>query len=314
VADALTTFGRPALALGALGALAGGCADVTTPPLPEPEPAAEYVTVRRAWLPGERDSLIARIQRTRQFNAFYMDLSDYAVDLLPVDSAIEIVPVPMPVPDVATPFGPVRAVPRAIRVPGTGWSVIGIDTKLINTDPTPDDTLRWLGWLWFDTADSTQKGFAFAFRAPTSNTVAATFVNTPAFDAAFGKAGAGAGEVDGIPPAPLTYWQGNGWVRRNTVSMSLNFSFSGTTPVTTGPYTGGTSQVAFMSGVLDSIRLDRVSGSASPATQYASIRLTFVGGIRLVCVFPSPCTTNALMSPPLRAWLARGREGGATDR
>lgn len=274
--------------------------------------ADEYVTVRRAWLPGERDSLIARIQRTRQLDLPYVgDLSDYAADLIPADSAVEIVPNPAVHPAYATPFGAIQSV---THVPGTGWTTVGIDTRLINTDPTPDDTLRWLGWLWFRTADSTNKGFVYAFRAPTSNTIAATVVNTTAFDAAFGKTGAGGGEISGAPPASLTYWQANGWVRRNTMSVTLNFAFGGATPVTTGPYLGGTRQTSLMSGVLSSVRLDRVTGTALPATQYASVTLTFVGGARLVCVFPTPCTTNTLMAPQVRAWLDRGRAAGRAAR
>ncbi len=307
---ALAVVLRPRTAGALTLLLAAACADLSTPEPPDPGVATEYVTRRRAWLPAERDSLVARIVRTRQFSLPYVgDLSDYADVLLPADSAVEIVLAPRPI-DVASPFGAVQAVPH---VPGTGWSTVGLDIKLINTDPVPDDTVRWLGWLWFRTADSTNKGFVFAHRAPTSNTIPATFVNTSVFDAAFGKAGAGGGEISGAPPASLTFWQADGWVRRNTMSMTLNFAFGGST-VTTGPYTGGTQAFALMSGVLDSVRLDRVSGSAAPATQYASVTLTWVGGVRLVCVFPSPCTTNALMDPRVRAWASRGASVRPADR
>jgi hypothetical protein len=302
------TLPRPLPAAAALALLAG-CAEVGPPA--EPPAETEYISVRRAWLPGERDSLIAYIQRTRLLDLPYVgDLSDQAAHLIPADSATDIVPNPAVHPQLAAPAGPVRPVPH---VPGTGWSTVGIDLRMINTQPVPDDTLRWLGWLWFTTADSTRKGFVFGYRALSAgNTLPATVVNTGTFDAAFGKSGAGGGEVSGLPGPTLTYWQANGWVRRNTVSMTLNFAFTGASTITSGPYLGGSQRTALMSGVLDSVRLDRVTGSGTPVTQYASITLTFVGGVQITCVFPTPCTTNALMAPQVRSWLAppaaRGRD------
>jgi len=262
----------------------------------------QYVTERRAWLPGERDALIARIARTRQLSLPYVgDLSDNAADILPLDSITRIVPVPPQAP---------RAVARAPMVPGTGWSAIGLDLRIINTNPVPDDTLRWLGWLWFNDADSTNKGIVLAYRALSSNTIGATTVNTTTFDAAYGKSGAGGGEVSGLPGPSLTYWQANGWVRRNTMSVTLNFAFTGASTITSGPYLGGSQRTSLMTGALDSVRLDRVSGSGTPATQYASINFGFTGGVQITCVFPSPCTTNTLrLSPEARAWLRAGGAG-----
>jgi hypothetical protein len=290
----------------------GGCGDANAPQ--EPAPQTEYVTVRRAWLPGERDSLIARIQRTRQFTLPYVgDISDYAADLIPADSAVEIVPNPALHLASAAPVVPVRPV---VHVPGGSFSTVGIDLRMINTNSTPDDTLRWLGWLWFNTADSTNKGIVFGYRSlAAGNTLAATTVNTATFDAAFGKSGAGGGEVSGLPGPSFTYWQANGWVRRNTMSMTLNFAFTGASTITTGPYLGGSQRTALMNGVLDSVRLDRVSGTGTPVTQYASITLTFVGGVQITCVFPTPCTTNTLrMAPGMRAWLRGDRPVSAAAR
>ncbi len=222
------------------------------------------------------------------------DVSDYIGFMLDQDSAVELVPNPAVSPSVASPFGPAYSLGR-LQVPGTGWSAAGIDVRSINNSQSPPDTLDWLGWFWWNNADSTQKGFVFI--ATRNTTVAATTVNTTSFDAAGAKSGAGGGEA-----RAGTIWLANGWVRRNTASVTQNISFSPVTTVTTGPFLGGTQQTAFMSGVLDSVRLDRVSGSGTPTPQYASATFSLVGSLRLTCIFPSPCTTNV----PLIAAAARG--------
>jgi len=273
----------------ALAALAA-CSDDTGPGTPSVQ--TEYVTVRRAWRPGERDSLIARIQRTRQLDFPYAgDMSDYADALIPTDSAIEIVPNPALAPSaVHGPFTPSYSV-TGVRVPGSGWTAAGVDVQIINTSVTPRDTLNWLGWFWWNNADSTQKGYIFI--ATANNTVAATSVNTTTFDASYGKSGAGGGEARGSPPGN-TYWLANGWTRRNTASVTSNFNFGGASTVTSGPFLGGTQQTIIVAGVIDSVRMDRQSGTGTPVTQYASLSTNFTFGVRLTCVFPSPCTTNAL--------------------
>ena len=275
--------------LAALALLALGCDDGTGPGTPTVQ--TEYVTVRRAWLPGERDTLIARIQSSRQLSLPYVgDLSDYAAEFLPADSAVEIVPNPALAPAARGLFTPSFSV-SGVRVPGTGWTAAGVDVQIINTSVTPRDTLNWLGWFWWNNADTTQKGYVFI--ATPNNTVGATAVNTTSFDASYAKTGAGGGEARGQPPGN-TYWQANGWTRRNTASVTSNFNFGGTSTVTSGPFLGGTQQTIIMAGVLDSVRMDRISGTLTPTTQYASLSTGFTIGIRLTCVFPSPCTTNAL--------------------
>ncbi len=270
----------------------------------------EYVTVRRAWNPGERDSLIARIIANRTWTFPYVgDISDQAPLILDPDSAVVLVRNPaLPAP----PPGPSGA-PGALRVPGAGWTTAGVDSRIIDNSQSPPDTTDYLGFLWSNDADDTWKGFVFA--AAPGTTVAATVVNTTPFDAGGHNSGAGGGEFR--LAAPTTYWEARGWVRRNTVSVTANFAFGGATTVTTGPFLGGTQQTAFMSGQLDSVRLDRITGTFGTNPQYASASFTFVGSIRLVCVFPTPCTTNALraaaaarearMTPALRAELPWGR-------
>jgi hypothetical protein len=287
------------VAAAALAALAA-CGNDTGPGTPAVQ--TEYVTVRRAWLPGERDSLIARIQRTRQLDLpLAGDLSDYADQLIPADSAVEIVPNPALTPSVAGPFMPSYSV-RGVRVPGTGWTAAGVDVQIINNSVTPRDTLNWLGWFWWNNADTTQKGYIFI--ATPNTTVNATTVNTTNFDASFAKTGAGGGEARGRPPGN-TYWQANGWTRRNTASVTSNFAFGGTSTVTSGPFLGGTQTTIIMAGVIDSVRMDRQLGTGTPTTQYASLSTGFTVGLRLTCVFPTPCTTNALRMASLRGRLSR---------
>ncbi len=268
------------------------CGDGAGPAPPAVQ--TEYVTRRRPWAPGERDAAIARILRTRQLTLPYAgDVSDYIGFLLDPDSAVELVPNPALNPSLVSPFGPAYSL-NATRVPGTGWTAAGVDIRIVNNNQAPPDTLDWLGWFWWNDADSTRKGFVFVVSRNT--TVAATGVNTTAFDASGAKAGAGGGESQGA-----TLWLANGWVRRNTASVTQNFAFTGATTVTSGPFLGGTQQIAFMSGVLDSVRMDRVLGSGTPNPQYASATFSFIGSIRLTCIFPTPCTTNV----PLMAAAAR---------
>jgi len=285
----------------------GACTEVPDAPAPAAVQTA-FVTVRRAWFPGERDSMIAHIVASRALSFPYVgDLSDNANEIFRTDSVDAIVPNPDLAPAATAPLG----LSAAPMVPGTGWTTAGVDVRIINTTPTPDDTVRWLGWFWYNSTTNTQKGYAFAFVQLPATTVAATSVNTTTFDAAFGKSGAGGGEVTGNPPGN-TYWQANGWTRRNTLSVTASLALGGTSTVTTGPFLGGTQQTLLMSGVLDSVRLDRVSGSGTPVTQYASITLNLVGSIRYSCTFPSPCTTNVLLlDPSVRARLLAGRTASA---
>lgn len=280
---------RPSLAaLLAVACVAAACSRDATEPLPPEE--TEWVSRQRPWLPGERDSLIDYIIRTRQLALPYVgDLSDYAPFLLHPDYKVELVPNPVLAARRATSIPGVMAL--GASVPGTGWTTAGVDIRTINNAQSPPDTLDLLGWFWWRDTDSTQKGFVFI--ATAANTVGATTVNTPAFDASGAQSGAGGGEVQGG-----TFWQANGWTRRNQARVTLNLAIGAVTTVTTGPFLGGTTQVTLMAGNVDSVRLDRMAGTGLPVTQYASASWGLVGGVRLTCVFPVPCSTNALREQP----------------
>lgn len=259
-----------------------GCGEDPVPAGPQ----TEFVTARRPWLPGERDSMIARIVRTRQLALPYVgDLSDNAGELLPLDSVTEIVANPLWVSaSYRSPLGPSFAL-TGLRVPGTGWTTFGLDIRTVNNNQGAD-TFDWLGAIWFSNADSTWKGIILAAGAGT--TLPATTVNTTNFDAANAKIGAGGGE---FRFSNATTWLANGSGAPNQFSVALSLWFGAVTTVTTGPYLGGTSRTGLMSININNVGLTRVSGAGAPATQTASVS-GFVGAVQLICVFPSPCTTN----------------------
>lgn len=280
----------------AAAALAGGCDGTSPAPL---GPQTEFITARRPWLPGERDAMIARIVRTRQLALPYVgDLSDNAVDLLPLDSVTEIVANPLWVSSsVSAGYRPAFGL-TGLHVPGTGWTTVGLDIHTVNNNQGAD-TFDWLGALWYNNADSTWKGIILA--AGGGTTLAATTVNTTAFDAANAKSGAGGGEFrfsDG------TTWLANGTGTPNQFSVGLSFFFGTLTTVTTGPYLGGTSRTGLMSITINNVGLTRVAGSGTPTTQTASVS-GFVGAVQLTCVFPSPCTTNVPIMAASRHTAAR---------
>jgi hypothetical protein len=282
----------PALLLALIAA--ASCSDATAPADDEP---AEYIAVRRAWAPAERDSLIARILAQRLFTFPYAgDISDMAPQLYAdTDSVVVLAPNP-------------AFIPRASGAPGTAgismfspsWTFVGLKIRTINTDPTPDDTTFWHMVIWSDPSDAGNHGFAIAFSR--ANTFNITPVNTPNFDAAFGRAGAAAGEFH---QSTATFWQDNGGGGRFQVtSQTYPGAFA---PITTGPYLGGQSRAGTQFGRVANSFFTRLAGSEAPATFTVSFdyRGTGLPATEIQCTFPSPCTTNALMSPQLRAWLER---------
>src|SRR5260221_60092 len=85
------THGRAARAALILSALSvAACSDGIAPATEAPLP---YITVRRHWHPGERDSTIARIQSTHALSLPYVgDVSDFAPALFAdTDSVVVII-------------------------------------------------------------------------------------------------------------------------------------------------------------------------------------------------------------------------------
>ena len=270
-------------------ALVAACADPATPP--DTVPQAEFITVRRAWRPGERDSTIARIRQTREFSFPYIgDISDDA-DRIYADT--DSVTVMAPNPD----FG-VNGVNESslLMEPrfATNWNITGVDVLEINS--AANDTLHWIGVFWSNPAEATWHGFALgaAVRTAATRTFPQTVVNTNAFDASFGKTGAASGEVR-TSTSPATIWAGNGpgTFPNNTLQISAA-NYGGASTVTTGPFLGGTAANGSMFGRMLTINMTRTQGTTNPSTFSIGLdfRTTAIGAIRYVCVFPSPCTTN----------------------
>ncbi len=264
-----------------VAAALSACTDPVGPILP----TTEFITQYRAWLPGERAALVARIQRTRQLDFLFLTLSDAADYILPQDSVSEIVPNPYWTGTLAASFAPVYSV-NGVRVPGAGWTTYGFDIHTVNAQQS-NDTFDFLGVIWVNNADSTWKGMIVA--ASSGTTLPATTVNTTAFDAANDKSGAGGGEAKVTGGA--TTWLANGTGSPNQFSVSSETFFGSPATITTGPYLGGTQRVGFMNININNVGLTRALGSQAPLTQTASLSGS-VTAVQYICLFPSPCTTN----------------------
>ncbi len=265
-------------------ALAAGssCVDVASPPEDSP---AEFVTLRRAWAPGERQATIDAIVQNGGFGPY----SDQAPVIYADTDSVTVV--------VANPDFSVRAAgPGDLLVLAprfaTSWNISGVDVRMVDDTQSPPDTTDWVGVFWSNPGEASWRGFVLAASAVA--TVPRTQVNTTAFDASGGQAGAGGGELrfnDG------TYWEGNGpgAGANNTVEITAA-SYGGAGTVTTGPFTGGTSASGRMNGRLRRVQMTRVSGPTGPASFQVDFdfRGTAIGSLQLTCIFPSPCTTNAL--------------------
>ncbi len=264
-------------------AAASACTDAAAP---KATPTTEFITQMRPWRAGERQALVARVQRDSDFVLpFLGNVSPWIDQFLPVDSVTDIVPNPdWPVASADVAFSPAFSV-RHAEVPGTGWTTMGLRIREVNSQQG-GDSLILHGVLWFNNTDSTWKGFLFA--ANPATTFAATTVNTTAFDASFGKSGVGGGEArasDG------TTWLANGTGSPNTFAISFYLPFGSAKTITTGPFLGGTSRQTILSDNVNNVGLTRILGSGTPVTQTASVS-GFLGGTEIVCIFPSPCTTN----------------------
>jgi hypothetical protein len=255
-----------------------------------------YVVVKRAWLPGERANLVSQVLATRAFALPYVgDVSDHAEQLIPLDSTFEIVTNPaLPTTSRPSRFGP--RLSTMGRVPAGGWTLAGIKVRLTDTSGTD---VRWLGYFFYNNADPTWKGIMLG---ATGAAAVNQIINTPAFDASFGLSGGGGGEAQ---LSSNTYWQGNGGAGTNRLRVTAS-SFGGTpVTLTSGPFMGGTMTVGSMTGSMQTIVLTRMTGSAGDAADTVNVSASGLTSYYFQCDFPTPCTTNALMAPQLRAWLTR---------
>ena len=268
------------------------CSDATAP---VDDPPAHYITVRRAWNPGERAALIASVMASHAWVVPGVgDLSGYASNILAdTDSVTVMITNPLYTP----PAVRSASVLFAPQFAGT-WNITGLDIWEINNTVAPPDTLRWVGVFWSNPAEANWVGFALAFSR--AATVAQTRVNTTTFNAANGKSGAAAGEARN---SNGTYWEdgGGGSGSNNTITVS-SATYGAASTVTTGPFLGGTSANGSMQGRLRQLLLPRVSGASAPVTDTVDVNFssTPITSVQFVCKFPTPCTTNAPILGGLR--------------
>lgn len=257
-----------------------------------------FITVRRAWRPGERDSVIARVRATRAFAFPYVgDISDDAASFIPADSAIEIV---------ANPAFQARRQGRAgmlfslrAKIPNGSWTIAGLRVRIVNANQA-NDTYTWLGYFFYNTADPTWKGFLIAVHG----TAAAVnkVVNTPAFDAANAQSGAGGGELQA---STTTFWEADGVGNPNRLRVTASSFTGATVTLTSGPFLGGTRTSGLMTGSLQQVVMTRAFGAGGDAADTTDIAVSNLPSYFYECNFPSPCT-SAAVAAVVAARRARG--------
>ncbi len=236
---------------------------------------AQFITVRRAWLPGERDALASFVVRNRSWGEF----SDVAAQVIPTwDSTTEVIQNPAWRPSGGAAAGIARAPMFTF-----GWPVVGIQSRVI-FDSIPGnaatrDSLQWMQAKWFSPTDSTWQGYIVA--APDTLLTTATTVNTAAFDATFEHRGVAAGEAQ---LSTLTYWEADG----GTWKVTTN-SYSGAwAQIASGAYLGGDIQATGQQiGAMKSISMPRLTGTTAPKTQRFNFDYSgaALNAIRIRCYF-----------------------------
>jgi len=293
-------------------AAVAACSKDSTAPSDGTDAPAQYITVRRAWMPGERDSTAAYVVRTAAWGE-YSDIAPQAYAAW--DSTVDIILNPAWSPAAAAPAG-APPPPRSPMSPlfAAGWSGLGIDI-LIVFDSIPGgtiqrDSLDWISTRWWNPADSTWQGWII--RATTATTFGYTTVNTTAFDASGGNTGVGGGEAR---LASGTYWQGNGGRYR----VTSNGSYGAYSTIASGPFKGGNVAFGKMGGQLNAVTMPRQAGADTPATQTINwdFRTATLNSQRIRCYYPpiTPPSGYTSCTGSLAARIvAAAQAGRLTDR
>jgi hypothetical protein len=255
-----------------------GCDD---PVRPDDDAPSQFITARRAWLPGERDSLIARIMASRSLTFPYVgDISDLADVLVPPDSAVVFVPNPLYTPTVRS------AMQFRIQVPTDNtWSGSGLFLKIFNDAITPRDTINWTGGIWYKIGEETWHGVIFA--AQSDSVFGPVSVRTNTFDAGGGKSGAGAGEAR---QSTGEYWEADGSGNPHTIEMTAA-SFGAASTVASGVWMGGSRRTGTMRGRVRQVRMPRElpTDDGSFITLDIDFRVVGIPAVAITCLFPVPC-------------------------
>lgn len=278
---------RKLLLAAGCAALGWSCDGGTDPVVDEP---SQFIAVTRAWAPGERAATINQVETTGALGF----VSPYASTIFAdPDSVTLIAPNPAwtpPSPSVRG-GGQVLAHRSSSQFADT-WVVAGIRIESYNASQTPNDTLVWTGIFFYDPNDTGNRGFII--RGGVSTTFGPTNVDNTAFDASGGRTGIGGGEV----ASNGTEWSANlgpTLPTRNTFEIGSQ-TFGTPASVTTGPWLGGTQAGGTIGGRAKRVVFNRVSTTGTPLTYEIDIDFrSGIQGIKIVCNFPTPCTSNVLV-------------------
>ena len=274
------------LLLAAVCALAlDGCKSdvVTQPPLTE-EDYFQYITVRRAWRPGERDSLAAYIVAHRSWSFPYVgDVSDMAPAALAAwDSTTDVIVNPLWRPTAsAVGFG-------GFQYDAT-FTTIGMDIWIV-FDNQPDvagiqrDSLPWKMFLWSKGTEQTWKGFVIAATTANQFTPYRT-IKTVDFNNAGAHSGQAAGEFR-QSTTPGSYWEGDNGGFRLTFNGGYPTSGNIWDTAQSGVWTGGNRSYGLMSGNVKNLSMPQSEGPLPWTDQYFSATWTNVNATKVRCYFP----------------------------
>lgn len=269
---------------------------------------AQFIAVRRAWLPGERDSLAAFLVRHRTLDQF-SEIAAQAV--AQEDSAVDIILNPLWHRPGASAPGSVQPAPMF----QAGWSALGLDI-LVVFDSIPNnaatrDSLDWISVRWWNPADSTWKGWIIRGTTQSVWFLYQT-INTTNFNASGGHTGIGAGEAR---LASRTYWEANGGRYR----LTFNSGYGAFSQITSGPYLGGDVAVGLMGGRLNYVTMPRLLGTDTPTTQTFTFDfgLSLIPAWRIRCYFtpvPPVAPYHQCTGVAAAALVAAARAGRLTAR
>lgn len=250
---------------------------------------AEFIAVKKAWLPGERDAFILRVMTNHELVIPYVgDISSMAPQLFAdLDSHVVMVPNPAYSPSLTAPLP--APLPGLFMAPqfNASWNFIGLKITTVDNTNAPPDTVFWHLVVWSDPANALDHGFAIA--ASRANTFNVSPINTALFDASTATAGAAAGEFH---TSTGTFWEDDAKGGRYQVTAQ---TYPGAfTTIATGPYLGGLSRAGTQFGRVANANLVRLLGTEAPASFKVNVdyRLTGIPATEISCVFPTPCTTN----------------------
>ena len=275
------------LSAAALLVVGAGLAACSSDPVVNDPPSA-YIAVKVAWLPGERAAFLNRVMTNHELNFLYAgDVSDLAPQLFAdLDSHVVVIANPLAAPSLTGPISAQLMGPQF----SAAWNFNGLKITSVDATRIPPDTTFWHLAVWSDPANALDHGFAIAgSRAAVFNI---TPTNSVTFDATGGKSGAATGEYHS---STFTLWldastQGIFKIQSQTYPGAF-------TSVTTGPYLGGQYRAGTQFGRISNSVLTRSPisiGTEAPVsfTMDVDYRTTGITSVEILCVFPTPCTTN----------------------